>query len=280
VLGATTTTCSVVVGINPASLAVYGPVACVAPPNTLASILPAIDSVGNFFVLTVDGYILQFSFASTTGMLVPTTSDIFPLSNVSLGFPLLSGGFSSRTGSAIYIPSLASQPGLVGEPILFVARYNSTHAVAGRVDLSMTCPPGTFSNEGDAACSTCPAGSYCASGLPTACPAGTYNSVPGGMSLADCWPCGVQTSFPLGPSSETQSASPSASPSPNPGGGFFCAAGSTSPTQYNLATCPVGFYCVGVSALPCTPRTACTVTGLAAQPNCYWKTATLAGNTA
>jgi DNA-binding beta-propeller fold protein YncE len=72
--------------------------------------------------------------------------------------------------------------------------------------------------------------------------------------------------------------SPTTSPSPTPtpcsaSPGYFCSDGSA-------LICPIGAYCAGGSALyvSCYPATACTVAGLSAQPPCFWKASTLAGN--
>ena len=73
--------------------------------------------------------------------------------------------------------------------------------------------------------------------------------------------------------------SPTTSPSPTPcsaSPGYFCSVGSA-------LICPIGAYCAGGAALnvSCYPVTACAVTGLSAQPPCYWNVSTVAGkNTA
>ena len=75
-----------------------------------------------------------------------------------------------------------------------------------------------------------------------------------------------------------QTVSPTTSPSPSPTPcsappGYFCSGGSA-------LICPIGAYCAGGSALnvSCYPVTACTFTGLSAQPPCYWNVSTLAGS--
>ena len=75
-----------------------------------------------------------------------------------------------------------------------------------------------------------------------------------------------------------QSTSPTTSPSPAPTPcsappGYFCSGGFTN-------ICPIGAYCAGGSALnvSCYPVTACTVSGLSAQPPCgYWDVSLVAG---
>ncbi len=79
--------------------------------------------------------------------------------------------------------------------------------------------------------------------------------------------CSGQTTSP------TTSPSPTRTPSCSAPPGYFCSGGSS-------LICPIGTYCAGGSALnvSCYPVTACTVAGLSAQPPCYWKVSTLAGN--
>jgi sugar lactone lactonase YvrE len=99
----------------------------------------------------------------------------------------------------------------------------------------------------------CPAGSFCTAGasFPTLCPAGTYSAASGASSSAACLPCNA---------------------------GSFSAQGATS-CAFTVSTCPVGTYANGAAACaPCSPATACTVVGLAAQPPCYWNVSTLAGS--
>ena len=73
-----------------------------------------------------------------------------------------------------------------------------------------------------------------------------------------------------------QTISPTTSPSQLPScfasPGYFCSNGF-------VLICPIGAYCTGGVALnvSCYPVTACTVTGLSAQPLCYWNASTLTG---
>ena len=81
------------------------------------------------------------------------------------------------------------------------------------------------------------------------------------LLLAHC--SGLTTSPTTSPSSSPCSAPP----------GAFCSNGT-------VLLCPIGAYCAGGAALnvSCYPVTACTVTGLSAQPPCYWNVSTLAGS--
>lgn len=124
------------------------------------------------------------------------------------------------------------------------------------------CAAGSYSQSTNAklasTCLTCPAGHYCPTDgtfKPTPCPANSYSAATGATSSATCQPC-------------TSAAA-----------GFGCGAGSKSATP---AVCPIGYYCVGglSSAIACYPSAACAVTGLTAQPPCYWQVATLAGSEA
>jgi hypothetical protein len=74
-------------------------------------------------------------------------------------------------------------------------------------------------------------GSYCVSGawsgMHVCAPRERFSNVTGGVSLTDCWVCST---------------------------GFFCAAGSTSPTQFNLTSVPpIRLFCAGVSATAVQP---------------------------
>ena len=92
-------------------------------------------------------------------------------------------------------------------------------------------------------CVLCPAGYSCSSGAPIICPAGSF--------------------CPLSSLTPTQ-----------------CPVGSYSPAgSASCATCPVGTYASAPSSCAaCSPATACTASGLAAQPPCYWNVSTLAGS--
>ena len=172
--------------------------------------------------------------------------------------PCPAGTYSTAAGAAsnaTCVPCPASYYCASGAPVLCPAgsscpsySFNAT-----------PCPAGTFSGaSGAIACAACPPGAYCMAGspAPTLCPAGYYSASLGLTSSAAC------TALPC-------TAPP----------GFGCAAGSTSAANSTL--CPMGSYCPGGSpapALPCNPATACSVSGLAAQPPCYWNVSTLAGS--
>ena len=119
------------------------------------------------------------------------------------------------------------------------------------------CAPGYYCPAGATSPThtLCPAGSFCplGSGAPTPCPAGTYGSSAGLSSPACTGNC---------------SALP----------GTYCAAGSTAPIV--APACPIGSRCAGGSAVPvpCYPASACAVAGLSAQPSCFWRADTYAGN--
>jgi hypothetical protein len=93
------------------------------------------------------------------------------------------------------------------------------------------CPPGSVFSNQVLQPAACPLGYYCsfAAGASVAlpCPAGRYGGSTGLTSPSCSGPC-------------TQ--------------GWFCAAGSTSPTQYTSASCPVGSWCNaanGTAVQPC-----------------------------
>ena len=156
----------------------------------------------------------------------------------------------------------------------------------------MPCPAGYLCASG--APVACAAGSYCplSATAPTLCPAGTFSSATGAASLSACTPC------PSGTFSATPGAALSSACSPCAAGTFSttlganssfaclpCAAGALSPRgatscAFNATNCPVGTFAnasAGACA-PCSPATACTLPGLAAQPACYWNVSTLAGS--
>jgi hypothetical protein len=182
-----------------------------------------------------------------------------------------------------------------------------TFSAAANATVSATCAAcgaGNYSSAGAAACTACPMGAYCPaqSSFQTLCLAGTYNSLASQPSAAACLPCTAGYSCAPGSTSATASTCPAGSyclagvpATPCPAGtfsaggtlstsiaaclpctvGFFCAAGASSATQYSF--CPAGLYCNGVSAIPCSPATACALLALTYQPACYWNTAPLAG---
>jgi hypothetical protein len=90
-LGAQNATCSLIVGMSPSTLSPLGPAACVAAVGSLASVIPTIDAQGYLFFLSLDAYVLQFTFSAASGLLQASTSPSFPAANVSLGFRLLAG---------------------------------------------------------------------------------------------------------------------------------------------------------------------------------------------
>ena len=129
VMGASTSSCSVVIGFSPSSLAALGPAACVAPTGSLASSLPAIDSEGHLFFVTLSGSLLQFTFSPSFGALALASSPFFPLSNVSIG-----SAIPVNVNLGIYFPSAAKQS-TPGAPVVVVTKLDANNAVAVRVDL-------------------------------------------------------------------------------------------------------------------------------------------------
>ena len=160
-MGASNSTCSLVIGFDPLILAPTGPPACVAPAGSLVSLVPSIDTSGNLHYITLTGTILRFSFSPSSGAL----TRLFPSITVGLGFSLLGSGLGGRThGGVIYFPSASTD---VFSPLLVVAALNSTTGVVARLNMlsCALCPAGTYSTSYDSAtCSQCPGGHFCPAG--------------------------------------------------------------------------------------------------------------------
>ena len=191
-----------------------------------------------------------------------------------------------------------------GTASLFSAPYGVTVSGSGAIFISdnlnfrvrqLTCAPCPPSF----ACDTgvpllCPPGAYCIPNdnvflPPTLCPAGKFSAASGATSGATCTPClpgsysapgaAACTLCPAGvygssPGLESPECTGNCSVAP----GFYCPAGSSAPT--NATLCPAGAFCAGGGAanVSCYPVSACTVTGLSSQPQCYWNASTLAGS--
>ena len=131
--------------------------------------------------------------------------------------------------------------------------------------------PGYFS-AGGANASTqsqqnqCPPGSYCSNGVAVPCSAGTYRSLTGGITAADCGLCPAGYFCVAGASI------------PNPCGAdsVYCPAGSSVPTSVNVGyysvgtvgqrsdkqACPLGSFCLDGVAYPCSGGRYANATGL------------------
>ena len=123
------------------------------------------------------------------------------------------------------------------------------------------CPAGTFSNiTGASSSSTC-----------TPCSPGYYSATPGAVLSTACSPCAAGTYSTTPGASSTAACAPCSA-------GAYSVQGSTA-CAFTSTTCPIGTFANGPAACePCSPATACTVAGLAAQPPCYWNVSTLAGS--
>ncbi len=187
-MGASNSTCSLVIGFDPLSLTPIGPAACVAPAGSLVSLVPSIDANGNLHYITLTGTILRFSFTPLSGALTRL------LPNINLGFGLLGSGVSGR-GGVIYFPAAATDKNLplIVLPLLFVAARNSTTAIVVKLNnLTCTpCPAGTFSSSYDSSsCQQCPDGHFCPSGtsLWARLNCGRGNYCPGGSGTPTLCP--------------------------------------------------------------------------------------------
>jgi hypothetical protein len=170
--------------------------------------------------------------------------------------------------------------------------YTAEYSNRIRVLACVPCPAGYFCSSGTPV--LCPAGSYCplSSINATLCPSGSFSNFTGASKISTCTPCSA------GYFSATAGAALSSTCTPCTAGTYSttpganstavclpCAAGSFSPQgattcAFIATTCPVGTFAnVSASACaPCSPATACPVSGLSAQPPCYWNVSTLAGN--
>ena len=163
-------------------------------------------------------------------------------------------------------------------------------AIVAAAPFCSACSAGYSANGSATACAACPAGSACPLGAaaPLPCAAASSPTALGSFSSApassQCAPCS-QGTFAAGAGSTSCTAG--CGPGLYRGGSGHCLACASPPGSYcpalsegGGALCPVGFFCAGGSAtaVPCSPATACSVAGLAAQPLCYWSVRTLAGS--
>lgn len=161
-MGAKNSTCSLLIEFDPLLLSPGSP-ACVAPANSLVSLVPSIDSSGNLYYVTLAGVIHLYTFA---------LGALRRIQSLNLGFGLSGSGLGGRApGGVIYMATSATS-----EALVVVAALNATTAVVARVGLFELA---FVRSNISAPCQQCGRGHFCPedSYVPTPCP---FQAPPGG----------------------------------------------------------------------------------------------------